>query len=142
MCLPIRRGVGCSKFIRYVHLQLRTWESYRAQRIIVTSLIRFAKKKKHSSMRVNRDLSNPDTNYNKRWSIVNRAMWSPQKIPHLPHSLFKTKCSLVIPREKMRILTSILCYRVNLQFPISFLLLSNTFRNSNFHSVCFRKASA
>ena len=46
-----------------------TWESYRAQRNIVTSLIRFAKKSFYE--RVNKDLSNPDINCKKWWSIVN-----------------------------------------------------------------------
>ena len=41
-----------------------TWESYRAQRNFVTSLIRFAKKSFYE--RVNKDLSNPDINC-KKW---------------------------------------------------------------------------
>ena len=48
-----------------------TWESYRAQRNIVTSLIRFAKKSFYE--RANKDLSNPDINCKKWWSIVNRV---------------------------------------------------------------------
>ena len=48
-----------------------TWESYRAQRNFVTSLIRFAKKSFYE--RVNKDLSNPDINCKKWWSIVNRV---------------------------------------------------------------------
>ena len=46
-----------------------TWESYRAQRIIVTSLIRFAKKSFYESP--NKELSNPDINCKKWWSITN-----------------------------------------------------------------------
>ena len=48
-----------------------TWESYRVQRNIVTSLIRFAKKSFYES--ANKDLSNPDINCKKWWSIVNRV---------------------------------------------------------------------
>ena len=48
-----------------------TWESYRAQRNFVTSLIRFAKKPFYE--RANTDLSNPDTNCKKWWSIVNKV---------------------------------------------------------------------
>ena len=48
-----------------------TWESYRAQRNFVTSLIRFAKKSFYE--RANTDLSNPDTNCKKWWSIVNKV---------------------------------------------------------------------
>ena len=48
-----------------------TWESYRVQRNIATSLIRFAKKSFHES--ANKDLSNPDINCKKWWSIVNRV---------------------------------------------------------------------
>ena len=48
-----------------------TWECYRAQRNIATSLIRFAKKSFYE--RANKDLSNPDVNCKKWWSIVNRA---------------------------------------------------------------------
>ena len=62
---------GCSEFILHVRFQVRTWESYRVEHIIVASVIRFAKN--NHSMRVNKDLSNPDVNYNKRWSIVNRV---------------------------------------------------------------------
>ena len=46
-----------------------TWESYRAQRNIVTSLIRFAKKSFYE--RANKELSNPDINCKKWWSIIN-----------------------------------------------------------------------
>ena len=48
-----------------------TWESYRAQCNIVTSLIRFAKKSFYES--ANRELSKPDINRKKWWSIVNRV---------------------------------------------------------------------
>ena len=48
-----------------------TWESYRAQRNFVTSLIRFAKKSFYE--RANTDLSNADTNCKKWWSIVNKV---------------------------------------------------------------------
>ena len=48
-----------------------TWESYRVQRNIVTFLIRFAKKSFYKS--ANKDLSNPDINCKKWWSIVNRV---------------------------------------------------------------------
>ena len=48
-----------------------TWKCYRAQRNIVTSLIRFAKKSFYE--RANKDLSNPDINCKKWWSIVNRV---------------------------------------------------------------------
>ena len=48
-----------------------TWESYRVQRNIVTSLIRFAKKSFYDS--ANKDLSNPDINCKKWWSIVYRV---------------------------------------------------------------------
>ena len=48
-----------------------TWESYRAQRNFVTSVIRFAKKSFYE--RANTDLSNPDTNCKKWWSIVNKV---------------------------------------------------------------------
>ena len=48
-----------------------TWESYRAQRNFVTSLIRFAKKSFYE--RANTDLSNPDTNCKKWWSIINKV---------------------------------------------------------------------
>ena len=48
-----------------------TWENYRAQRNFVTSLIRFAKKSFYE--RASTDLSNPDTNCKKWWSIVNKV---------------------------------------------------------------------
>ena len=48
-----------------------TSESYRAQRNIVTSLIRFAKKPFYES--ANKKLSNPDINGKKWWSIINRV---------------------------------------------------------------------
>ena len=46
-----------------------TWKSYRAQRNIVTSLMRFAKKSFYES--ANKELSNPDINCKKWWSIAN-----------------------------------------------------------------------
>ena len=48
-----------------------TWENYRAQRNTVTSLIRFAKKSFYES--ANKEMSNPDINCKKWWSIVNRV---------------------------------------------------------------------
>ena len=48
-----------------------TWESYRVQRNIVTSLIRFAKKLFYES--ANKDLSNPVIDCKKWWSIVSRV---------------------------------------------------------------------
>ena len=48
-----------------------TWESYKVQLNIVTSLIRFAKKSFYE--RANKYLSNPDINCKKWWSIVNRV---------------------------------------------------------------------
>ena len=119
---------GCSEFIIHVRLQVRTWESYRVQRIIVTSVIRFAKKIiLWESTRIWVTLISTITRGGQ--SLIGYAI---EKIPHLSHSWFKTKCPFLIPREKKAFLTSILCYRVNSQLPMPFLLLSNPIRHRFF----------
>ena len=70
VCLSIRRR-DCLLRIHSLRPSPITWESYVAQRKIVTSLIRFAKKSVCES--ANKELSNPDVNCKKWWSIVNRV---------------------------------------------------------------------
>ena len=66
--LQLGGGIACSKFFNLCPFPV-TWESYRSQRNIVTSLIRLAKKSFYES--ANKELSNPDINCKKWWSITN-----------------------------------------------------------------------
>ena len=68
--LQLGGGTASSEFKTIRQSPVR-WESYLAQRNIVTSLLRFAKKSFYD--RANRDSNNPDINWKKWWSIVNRT---------------------------------------------------------------------
>ena len=61
-------GITCCEFEINIPFQI-TWERYQAQRIIATSLIRFAKKSFYEIASI--DLSNPESNCKKWWSFFN-----------------------------------------------------------------------
>ena len=59
-----------------------------------------------------------------------------EKILHLFHPLFKTKCQFTIPRKKRAFLTSVLCCRLNFQsVSMPFLLLSSAMKQCDFYPV-------
>ena len=84
-----------------------TWESSRAQRNFVTSLMRFAKKTHSIKVLIRIGVIEISTVRSGGLSLIGYVV---KKILHLFHSLFKeTKCLFLIPRRKRTFLTSILC---------------------------------
>ena len=95
-----------------------SWESYRAQRSIVTSLIRFTKKSFYDWALIRNWVIQLSTARSGDQSLIAYVI---EKILHPFHPLLKTKCQFSIPRKKRAFLMSILCCSFNFRLPMPFL---------------------